>query len=56
MINGKNRVIVIGDIMLDQYNSGVVNRISPEKTVPNLKNKEIKFKHGGAGNVSNNIV
>lgn len=56
MINGKNRVIVIGDIMLDQYNSGVVNRISPESPVPIVKIQERNFQLGGAANVANNIV
>src|SRR5678809_831568 len=46
---------VIGDIMLDTYMWGNVDRISPEAPVPivSLRNKEQRI--GGAGNVALNI-
>ena len=48
-------VTVIGDIMLDHYLYGDVNRISPEAPVPvvNIKNEELL--PGGAGNVAINL-
>lgn len=52
----KNKVIVIGDIMLDQYNAGSVSRISPEAPVPIVKMKEEYCRLGGAANVANNIT
>ena len=52
----KPKILVIGDIMLDQYVSGNVNRISPEAPVPILdfQNKEAVL--GGAGNVVHNLI
>lgn len=49
------RVGVIGDVMLDTYMWGNVERISPEAPVPivSLKNKEHRV--GGAGNVALNL-
>lgn len=49
-------VIVIGDIMLDQYISGQIDRISPEAPVPVLKIKSIDSRLGGAANVAHNLV
>lgn len=49
------RVLVIGDVILDQYYLGKVNRISPEAPVPVVKVAKIKHNLGGAGNVVNNI-
>jgi len=46
---------VIGDIMLDHYVYGNVNRISPEAPVPVLNVKEDKHVLGGAGNVVMNL-
>jgi len=49
------KVGVVGDVMLDTYIWGDVDRISPEAPVPivSLKNKE--FRIGGAGNVALNL-
>jgi D-glycero-beta-D-manno-heptose-7-phosphate kinase len=49
------KVGIIGDVMLDTYMWGEVERISPEAPVPivSLKNKEHRI--GGAGNVALNI-
>lgn len=51
-----SRVLIIGDIMLDQYLRGVVERISPEAPVPIVKVADQNFKIGGAGNVAQNIA
>lgn len=49
------RVLVIGDVMLDSYVWGKVERISPEAPVPvvNVQNREYRL--GGAGNVLLNV-
>lgn len=52
----KPRVLVLGDVMLDQYVSGDVDRISPEAPVPILKFKRERTILGGAGNVAHNLV
>lgn len=52
---GNKTILVIGDIMLDQYLYGVVSRISPEVPVPILKKTHEKFVLGGASNVANNL-
>ncbi|MCC8051379.1 MAG: D-glycero-beta-D-manno-heptose 1-phosphate adenylyltransferase [Clostridiales bacterium] len=56
MRKSKN-VLVVGDIMLDEYIFGMVNRISPEAPVPILKCSHRKDKNviGGAGNVAVNV-
>ncbi len=50
------RVLVVGDIMLDQFVYGDVNRISPEAPIPILQVKHETNMLGGAGNVVRNIV
>ena len=50
------RVLVVGDIMLDAYIIGNVSRISPEAPVPVLDKKTSDFRLGGAGNVALNLV
>lgn len=52
----KLRVLCIGDIMLDQFIYGQVDRISPEAPIPVFSIKEEKVMLGGAGNVTRNIV
>ena len=49
-------ILVIGDIMLDTYYKGEVNRISPEAPVPVFKKKSEKSVLGGAANVVANLV
>lgn len=51
----KLNVLVIGDIMLDEYIIGDVNRISPEAPVPIVLVTEKKYCLGGCGNVLNNL-
>jgi len=47
---------VIGDVMLDQYIWGRVNRISPEAPVPILEFESESWMPGGAANVARNLT
>ena len=49
------RVLVIGDLMLDEYLWGKVDRISPEAPVPVVVVEKESHTLGGAGNVINNL-
>ena len=49
------RILVVGDIMLDEYLQGSANRISPEAPVPVLRVKNRYYTVGGAANVAANI-
>ena len=49
------RVVVIGDVMIDEWIWGDVSRISPEAPVPVVAVREHTFTLGGAGNVANNL-
>jgi rfaE bifunctional protein kinase chain/domain len=53
---GDAKILVIGDVMLDRYWFGEVNRISPEAPVPVLKVKHAEERPGGAANVARNIA
>jgi D-glycero-beta-D-manno-heptose-7-phosphate kinase len=50
------RVLIVGDVMLDRYWFGDVNRISPEAPVPVLKVERVEERPGGAANVARNIA
>ncbi|MEO6025625.1 MAG: D-glycero-beta-D-manno-heptose-7-phosphate kinase [Candidatus Binatia bacterium] len=50
------RVLVIGDLMLDQFVWGDVSRISPEAPVPIVRVRKQEGRPGGAGNVVTNVV
>ena len=50
------RVLVVGDVMLDRYWYGDVNRISPEAPVPVLKFRRSEERPGGAANVARNAA
>ena len=50
------RVLVVGDLMLDQYIRGSVSRISPEAPVPVVRVTGESFIPGGAGNVVSNLA
>ena len=52
----KTKVFLVGDIMLDRYVFGNVNRISPEAPVPVFLAKNFKEVLGGSGNVLNNLI
>ncbi len=53
---GDAAVLVVGDVMLDRYWFGDVNRISPEAPVPVLKVERVEERPGGAANVARNIA
>ncbi len=48
--------LVVGDVMLDEYWFGDVNRISPEAPVPIVHIRQSDIRPGGAANVARNIV
>jgi D-beta-D-heptose 7-phosphate kinase/D-beta-D-heptose 1-phosphate adenosyltransferase len=50
------RVLCVGDLILDRFIYGDVERISPEAPVPVLRLRETRTMLGGAGNVANNIA
>ena len=50
------RVLVVGDVMLDRYWFGEVDRISPEAPVPVVRVAKREDRLGGAANVARNIV
>jgi len=50
------RILVVGDVMLDHYISGVVERQSPEADVPVLLKERDWYTPGGAANTAINIV
>jgi rfaE bifunctional protein kinase chain/domain len=50
------RVLVVGDVMLDRYWYGSVDRISPEAPVPVVRVTREEERNGGAANVAYNVV
>ena len=50
-----NKIIVIGDAMLDRYHFGSITRMSPEAPVPIVKVDYTEDRLGGAANVANNL-
>jgi D-beta-D-heptose 7-phosphate kinase/D-beta-D-heptose 1-phosphate adenosyltransferase len=53
---GRPRVLIVGDLILDQYLSGDVTRISPEAPIPILTARRSEDRLGGACNVAANLV
>jgi D-beta-D-heptose 7-phosphate kinase/D-beta-D-heptose 1-phosphate adenosyltransferase len=49
-------ILVIGDLMVDQFVIGTVDRISPEAPVPIVRFDHETWRLGGAANVANNVV
>lgn len=49
------KILVVGDLILDEYIWGSIERISPEAPVPVLWAKKRTFAPGGTANVANNI-
>jgi rfaE bifunctional protein kinase chain/domain len=49
------KLLVIGDIILDEYIEGTVTRISPEAPIPILDKKKHYYRLGGATNVARNL-
>ena len=52
----RGRVLVVGDIMLDRYVWGTVDRVSPEAPAPILREHRQSISAGGAGNVALNLA
>ncbi len=52
----KIRMLVLGDVMLDQFIWGGVSRISPEAPVPVVEFDRESFMPGGAANVARNLT
>lgn len=52
----KRRILVVGDVMLDNYYVGDVRRISPEAPVPVFRKRSERSVLGGAANVAANLV
>lgn len=52
----KQRLLVVGDVMLDHFLWGNVSRISPEAPVPVVEFQSESFMPGGAGNVARNVL
>ena len=52
----KKNILVVGDVMLDIYLTGSVERISPEAPVPVFKKRGENCVLGGAGNVAANLL
>jgi rfaE bifunctional protein kinase chain/domain len=50
------RVLVVGDVMLDRYWYGAVDRISPEAPVPVVRVTREEERNGGAANVAYNLI
>jgi bifunctional ADP-heptose synthase (sugar kinase/adenylyltransferase) len=51
----RQRLIVVGDVMLDTYYWGNVSRISPEAPVPIVAIEDFDHRPGGAANVAYNL-
>jgi D-beta-D-heptose 7-phosphate kinase/D-beta-D-heptose 1-phosphate adenosyltransferase len=54
-ISGRS-ILIIGDLMLDHFVVGRVDRISPEAPVPVVQYERDEYRLGGAANVASNIV
>jgi D-beta-D-heptose 7-phosphate kinase/D-beta-D-heptose 1-phosphate adenosyltransferase len=52
----KARILVVGDIMIDHYVTGRIERLSPEAPVPVFVFESQRFCGGGAANVANNVA
>lgn len=52
----RRRLLVVGDVMLDQFIWGGVRRISPEAPVPVVEFQRESFMAGGAANVARNLT
>ena len=52
----QTHLLVIGDLMIDEYLRGEVDHISPEAPVPVVAIKSQDYTLGGSGNVANNLI
>ncbi len=53
---GRTRVLCVGDVMVDRFVYGAVDRISPEAPIPVLRASDSRSVLGGAGNVARNLA
>jgi len=53
---GRQSVLCVGDLMLDEFVYGEVSRISPEAPTPVIAVKRAELMMGGAGNVARNLT
>ena len=51
----KANILVVGDVMIDRYLTGKVDRVSPEAPVPVVQLKNVENRLGGAANVALNL-
>ncbi|HZB25745.1 MAG TPA: PfkB family carbohydrate kinase, partial [Vicinamibacterales bacterium] len=49
-------VLIVGDVMLDHFVIGRVDRISPEAPVPVVRFEQEEYRVGGAANVASNVT
>src|SRR5437588_9949876 len=49
-------IMVVGDVMLDEYQWGHVRGISPEAHVPTVEVRNVTWAPGGSGNVAVNLA
>jgi len=56
LLNETTTLLCAGDIMLDSYISGGINRISPEAPIPVLNHDHYRSVPGGVGNVARNLA
>lgn len=49
-------IVILGDVMLDLYVTGSVERVSPEAPIPVLRQQAVRGVPGGAANVAANVV
>ena len=52
----KLNILIIGDIMLDEYIIGTCDRVSPEAPVSIINARKREYRLGGAANVANNLA
>ena len=50
------KIWVVGDLMLDEYVMGAVDRVSPEAPVPVVRVRETEHRLGGAANVARQVA
>src|SRR5262245_41283528 len=55
LLNPAKQILVVGEMMLDQFIWGRVSRISPEAPVPVVEVQRETFNAGGAANVARNL-
>jgi D-beta-D-heptose 7-phosphate kinase/D-beta-D-heptose 1-phosphate adenosyltransferase len=53
---GRRAVLIVGDVMLDHFVIGRVDRISPEAPVPVVRFEHEEYRLGGAANVAHNVT